>query len=244
MANSAIFQGTDFQSIPNRSERPEHVGGKSQDYSESSSLPTASQPFLKLRCLGALFTRAFVATLIFAISAQSNAEEVAIGSGVEVPEVISVSRSEPTLDLLACGIRTKLWFVDLYAVSLYGPSTASESGALLPEQFLDGQTSKSARIDIVYDGDIPGDIPAAWRDYLLERLDPDTIAALARVLADVGRGDVVEIDYAEATGSTLKYNDRLVHETKNQDLIRAMVQLWIGDDPVSKRLSDELISGC
>ncbi|WP_119459969.1 chalcone isomerase family protein [Rhodospirillaceae bacterium SYSU D60014] len=181
-----------------------------------------------------LGTRLLLAILSLALPLCASADAARI-SGATLPPELTVSGR--TLELAGCGTR-ELMLMDLYAIGLYVPRPP-----LQRPQILDPQTTKAVRLQVVYDGTVPDDIPDEWRARLTDMVRQDLIRTLQGFYREIRSGDQVTITYTPDSGTTIRINGESVVAKPGHDLIHAMLTLWIGDNAISGNLRQLLLQG-
>ncbi len=107
----------------------------------------------------------------------------------------------------------------------------------------DPGTPKALRLEIVYDGSVPDDMPEDWRLHLREEISRDMFRALKELYHDIEKGDVVVFGFDPNSGSAIRLNGERVAFNDDTDLMDALLELWIGPSAVSKNLRSLLLSG-
>ncbi|MEX2644546.1 MAG: chalcone isomerase family protein [Acetobacterales bacterium] len=175
-------------------------------------------------------TKAAAAILLAATPA--TAAEVA---GVRLPPGLEVA--ERTLDLRGCGVR-EAYFLNMYVAGLYLP----EPG-LSQSEILSRDTTKAVRLNIVYDGALPQDVPDSWRDRLDEMVRRDVQETISDIYKGFESGDEVTVRYAPAAGTTISVNGEQTRQTDDYAVLEGLLRLWIGDRAVSENLRRLLLIG-
>ena len=180
--------------------------------------------------------------LVALIAAPALAAEVA---GVKVDERIKLESSELVLN--GAGLRTKAFF-KVYVAGLYlAEKKTSASDVLVvpgPKRVsmrLMRDLSAKQLVDALEEG-IRDNAPAAERDSLKDRVAD--LSALMSSLQSAKEGDVIALDWVPATGTRIVLNGaargKPIH---GEDFYRALLRIWLGDDPVSKDLKKALLGG-
>ena len=149
------------------------------------------------------------------------------------PERIEVG--ERTLVKAGEATREKL-LVDLYRVSLYLPSRQVSM-----ERVSDQAVPKAFRIEVLYDGGTPGDIPQDWTEELLPSLPQSKERELRQVYQDLEEGDTLRVVYAPGISTTVKLNGRTLFTDPGAGLIGGLVDVFLGPDPVSEDIRQNLL---
>jgi hypothetical protein len=150
-----------------------------------------------------------------------------------VPETVTVDGQ--TLVLNGYGTREAL-AIDLYTAALYLPRPMSDA-----DEIEDPALAKAFRIEVVYQGALPDEIPETWREELLPPLNEGQAAALRRAYRTLARGDVITVSYAPGSGTTVALNGEAVLRDPGHGLIAGCLDLWLGPDPVSEDLRARLL---
>ncbi len=174
---------------------------------------------------------AVTTALLLSLSVRAEAADF---EGIPLPDRLdAVDRS---FYLTSCGMREVLWY-DLYLVSLY---TEDRSNDLY--RYRSTATPKAVRLEILYDGDVPDQIPSEWRSHLREEISREMFMVLQDLFQEVETNDVVVIAYEPQEGNALYVNGERQAFKPNGDLIHALLDLWLGQEPVSKNLRRLLLS--
>ncbi len=180
--------------------------------------------------------------LVALLAAPALAAEVA---GVSVEDRITVGSSE--LALNGAGLRTK-FFVNVYVAGLYlAQKKASTSEVLaLPgpkrvSMRLMRDLSAKQLVDALEEG-IRDNTPAAERESLKDRVAD--LSALMSSLQSAKAGDVIALDWLPGTGTRVVLNGAARGKPiPGEDFYRALLRIWLGEDPVSKDLKKALLGG-
>lgn len=178
--------------------------------------------------------KAAIAVLIMAVIAPVAAGAATV-EGATLPPTLQVHDSE--LSLRGCGVR-EAFFINVYVAGLY----LSEAH-MTQEQILSPDTPKAVRLQIVYDGSLPQDIPDSWRQPLDEMVRWDLRQTIKAVYADFRAGDQVTIKYGPQLGTEVIVNGQQIRQTPGHDLMEPLLRLWIGERAVSPDLRQLLLSG-
>ena len=168
--------------------------------------------------------------LAFATGPGARAGEI---NGVDLPASLMVDRAE--LALASCGMREVMW-TDVYAIAFYLPDGMQPESAMW-----DRAVAKTIRFDIVYDGEVPEDVPTEWRENLREVLSNDAYKMFRDAYADLNQGDVIAVSYTPDSRTKVTVNDELILDRPGHDLVEAMLEICIGSDPVSGNLKRLLL---
>jgi len=156
-------------------------------------------------------------------------------AGVMLPPTETVQGTPR--QLTGCAVYEKLW-MDLYAVSLYLPREMASVARMT-----DDQTPRLVRLDVTYDGKVPDGLPAEWNERLQEHVSQEFIRVLQGHYNTLRGGDTVRVSYVPGSGTTLSVNGNSVVTRPGAGLMNAMMDLWIGPDPVSQNMKRLLLQG-
>ncbi len=169
------------------------------------------------------------------LAAAPMAAKAATVEGVTLPPTLEVSGRE--LPLRGCGVR-EVFFMNIYVAGLYLP----EKG-MSQEAILSADTAKAVRLQIVYDGSLPQDIPESWQAPLDQMVRRDLENTIKNIYQNFQAGDQVTIEYTPGFGTTISVNGERTREREGHELISPLLRLWIGDRAVSANLRELLLSG-
>ena len=186
-----------------------------------------------------LQTLALLAALIAAPLAQ--AVEVA---GVKVDDQVKVGASELVLN--GAGLRTKV-FVKVYIGALY---VAQKTNA--PAALLDATTPRRMSLRMMRDVDSDS-LYGALRDGLKDNNSEAELAALKegpteqfaelmKKIGNVKNGDTVALDFT-ADGVGVSLNGEARGKVAGASFARALLKVWLGDNPVDGSLKKALLGG-
>jgi len=165
-------------------------------------------------------------------------------AGVTLPERLTLHDDDTLLVLNGAGIRRKFFF-KIYVGALYLPHTATTAGAVLAEK-----GPKRVRMVFLYD-EVPREkLTAGWKEGFEANQDTAVQAALRSRLnrfnalfPDLTRGDVVDLDYLPGRGTQVWINDRLAGTIEGPDFNRALLAVWLGDEPADDDLREAMLGG-
>ena len=178
--------------------------------------------------------------LVALLAAPALAAEVA---GIKVDDSIKLESSELVLN--GAGLRTK-FFVNVYVAGLYlteKKGTASEvlalRGAKRVSMRLMRYLSAKQLVDALDEG-IRDNTPTAERESLKGQVVE--LAAIMNALQSAKEGDVIALDWLPGTGTRIVLNGEPCGKPiAGEDFYRALLRIWLGDDPVSKDLKKALL---
>lgn len=156
-------------------------------------------------------------------------------AGVTLPASAEVDGRR--LRLGGCAVR-EMWWMDLYTLAMYVPDAPIDVATMLQPG-----TPKLVRMDVVYDGEVPGGLPEDWRDRLREEVSREFLRTLQDLYGDLKGGDTVAVAYAPDRGTTLAENGEQVAAKPGHGTMEAMLRLFVGRDPVSENMKRLLLQG-
>lgn len=177
--------------------------------------------------------------LLIGANASLQAREIA---GVELKEQVSITGIETPLKLNGAGIRYKFIF-KIYVGALYLTESQDNAASILKDD-------KPNRIvmHFTYDEVPQKKLVNAWLEGFEDNNDKAVFDALKerlekfnQMFSDVHENDVVLLDYLPAKGTrvTIKGEEKGVIE--GADFNRALLSVWLGDDPVTEELKDAML---
>jgi long-chain acyl-CoA synthetase len=178
--------------------------------------------------------------LLAFLAAPALSAEVA---GVKVDDRIKLESSELVLN--GAGLRTKAFF-KVYVAGLY----LAEKKASADEIFvLPGAKRVSMRLmrdlsakqltDALDEG-IRDNTPAAEQETLKTRLSD--LTAIMSALQSAREGDVIALDWVPGSGTRVVLNGEPRGKAiAGEDFYRALLRIWLGDNPVSGSLKKALL---
>lgn len=178
-----------------------------------------------------LFGLLFAATLTWAA-------EVA---GVNVPDQVQ-GPSGDALRLNGAGVRSK-FFIKIYVGALYLPQQTNKAS-----EAISMPGNKRVLMHFVYDDVSAKKITQGWKEGFSNNLDQAGLSAIAPRLEsfnglfeDMAGDDRVVFDYvpAEGTRVSVKGVDKGVIE--GEDFMRALLSVWLGDEPADARLKAAML---
>lgn len=169
----------------------------------------------------------------------SPAQEVA---GIRLADKVNLGGQ--ALVLNGAGLRRHM-LMRIYVAALYLPERRHDTQAVL-----DGDGPRRLRLtllralttdqnlDALKDG-----LEANNSDTELEVIRPrvEHFLALIRALREVPAGTVIELDYLPEEGTRVSVNDRPLGRVPGESFNRALLRIWLGEDPVQISLKRALL---
>jgi Chalcone isomerase-like len=164
-------------------------------------------------------------------------------AGVQVDEKIRLESSELVLN--GAGLRTKAFF-KVYVAGLYLAEKRSNTAEVLAlpgakriSMRLMRDLSAKQLIDALDEG-IRDNTPAAEQDALKARVTE--LTAIMNSLQSAKEGDVIALDWLPGAGTRVALNGEAKGKPiAGEDFYRALLRIWLGDDPVSGSLKKALL---
>jgi hypothetical protein len=183
-----------------------------------------------------------VPLLLALLAAPALAAEVA---GVEVDDRAKVEARELVLN--GAGLRTK-YFLNIYVAGLYLTEKKVDPADIL---VLPGAKRVSMRLmrnvtakqltDALELG-IRDNTSAAEREALRGRLDE--LAGIMNSLQSAKQGDLIALDWLPGTGTRIVLNGEPRGKIiAGEDFYRALLRIWLGEDPAQESLKRALLGG-
>ncbi len=144
-----------------------------------------------------------------------------------------VTADSTPLPLQGRAVREYLW-VDVYRIGVYFPDDVAL------RSLLKAPADVAVRIEILTDR-LPEEPPEEWAAVFRDHLSGVLSAGLMQEFARLERGDVLWFVHDESGNSTITVNRDEFAVATGYGLVRGMLRLWLGPDPVSPPLREELI---
>ncbi len=175
-----------------------------------------------------LKTNSFCVALVAAVAIQTLTAQ---------PQTLQIG--EHTLTKASQATRSRLFgSVNIYRVSLYVDQTHATLDALRALR-----SPIARRVDILYEGSLPDEIPSDWKRELMPALGPGQQKSLVQAYARLSPRDSIEIRFAPGEGTTVSVSGRRILTDDGFELIAAFLDIWMGQTPVSDDIKDQLIAG-
>ncbi|MCG2605951.1 MAG: chalcone isomerase family protein [Achromobacter sp.] len=162
-------------------------------------------------------------------------------AGVRVPE--QLSEGGHALVLNGAGLRTK-FVVKVYVAALYASARSQDAAALI-----NSNEPRRMRLQLLRDVDSKS-LDAALQDGLRDNTHKQELAALqahadrlSSLMAEIGsarEGDVIDLDF-DARGVTITNNGKQRGRIDDPAFARALLRVWLGDNPAQSSLKKALL---
>ena len=164
--------------------------------------------------------------------------------GIQFPDNIALPDTVKTVWLNGVGYRKK-FFVKVYIGALYTEKLARSRDEVVA---LDGPNR--VLMHIVHEEVDKEKLVNAWNEGFEDNLSDDkfekmrpTIDRFNAMFPTVREGDVIFLDYIPGTGTRVTINDEQKGVIAGRDFNRAMLDIWLGDEPASKKLKNAMLGG-
>lgn len=162
-------------------------------------------------------------------------------AGVRVPA--QLSEGGQALVLNGAGLRTK-FVVKVYVAALYAGAKSQDAAALV-----NSNEPRRMRLQLLRDVDSKS-LDAALQEGLRDNTGKQELAALqpsaarlSALMAEIGsarEGDVIDLDF-DARGVTISDNGRQRGRIDDPAFGRALLRVWLGDNPAQSSLKKALL---
>lgn len=162
-------------------------------------------------------------------------------AGVRVPE--QLSEGGHTLVLNGAGLRTK-FVVKVYVAALYASAKSQDAATLI-----NSNEPRRMRLQLLRDVDSKS-LDAALQDGLNDnthkaeraalQVHADHLSALMAEIGSAREGDVIDLDF-DARGVTVTDNGKQRGRIDDPAFARALLRVWLGDNPAQSSLKKALL---
>ncbi len=163
-------------------------------------------------------------------------------AGVRLPDRVSVAGRDLVLN--GAGLR-RILYMNLYVAALYLPERRHDTQDILnrdtPRSFqltLLRDVSTQQNLDVLKDGLIannsPDEIEAIQQEV-------DNFLAYIRGLREVPAGTAIQLNYMPGIGTRVSVNGRFLGTIPGEAFNRAMLRIWLGNDPAEGNLKRALL---
>jgi hypothetical protein len=182
-----------------------------------------------------------IVLFLVCLSMQAMAVEI---EGVKLADKVQAGNS--SLQLNGAGIRTKLFF-KVYVGALYlsekkqtAAAVLADSGAKRLTMVMLRELSSEKLLDAFEKGLAANNSPAE-----LAALDSGIkpFLAIFRSTTAVNKGDVIALDYVPGEGTRVSINGVEKGRMAGAEFNRALLKIWLGEEPVSEDLKKSLLGG-
>lgn len=174
-------------------------------------------------------------------SVASICQGVEVG-GLKIPEQLELADKKGSLVLNGAGIRKKV-FIKVYVGALYLPR---KSGDLEEVLAMDGP--KVVTMDILYSKIDKAKLVDGWNEGFKKNNTGEQLNALSDRLnkfngyfVDVNKGEKIELRFIPGTGTQVWITGTLRGTITGKDFNDALLKVWLGEDPVNKKLKKAML---
>ncbi|CAM3922203.1 MULTISPECIES: chalcone isomerase family protein [Shewanella] len=180
-----------------------------------------------------------LASVLLLSTSAVSAVEVA---GVDVAD--TMTSQEQVLQLNGAGVRSK-FFMDLYVGSLYTVGPTDQAANVV-----DGEQISAIRLNITSGMITSEKMTEAMHDGFDRATDGDTSAIadsinsfIATFAEPIKEGDQFTLVSVPGTGIVSYKNGQQLSVTSGEDFRKAVLAIWLGDNPTDKGLKKEMLKG-
>lgn len=167
-------------------------------------------------------------------------------AGVTLAENVRTHADGTALNLNGAGIRAR-FFMDIYVGALYLQQTTQDAAAVLSQG-----GAKRMSLHLIHSEVRAEKLVAAWNEGFTNSLSPDQFRALRPRIANFNgffptlrRGDRVDIDILpradKGAVTQVWINGTLRGKVGGGDFARALLQIWLGEQPIDADLKQALL---
>lgn len=167
------------------------------------------------------------------------AEEIA---GVMIPDSITIPGSEQNLLLNGAGVRYKFIF-KIYIGALYLSEKEQQA-----ERVINSPGPKRVLMHFLYDRVVQKDLADAWKEGFEANLSAQELNALgprieqfSSLFVDAVEGDRIWIDQLPEGDTRVTINEVEQGRIRGSDFFPALLQIWLGEDPVTMDLKQAML---
>jgi len=163
-----------------------------------------------------------------------------------VPVAQTAQMGNVNLQLNGAGMRSKNFF-DIYVCSLYMTQKQTSAEAVIADNH-----ERRIAMHFVYQLG-SNRLLKAFKDGIEANHTPAELAALASQIKQMEQifntvdhvkiGDVITIDYLPGTGTQINLNGKLLGIVLGAEFNRALLKVWLGNDPVQPDLKKAMLGG-
>jgi hypothetical protein len=192
-----------------------------------------------INAIGRKDMRAFVAGCLLLVATTAGAMELA---GVSINDKVMTDEGSE-LYLNGAGIRAKFFF-DIYIAELFLPTPAKTV-----EEIVGPDVRKRMVMHFLYDKVGRDKLVEAWEEGFSNNNSAEKAAGLRpridqfnSYFRDVIKGENVMLDYIPGQGTTVTIAGELRGVVAGKDFNDALLLIWLGDKPVTKKLKEQLLA--
>ena len=163
--------------------------------------------------------------------------------GVNIPGNISQDNGQ-TLMLNGAGIRSKFFF-SIYVGALYLAEKQHKVSDILS-----ATSPNRISMNFLYDEVSKEKLTSAWNDGFTENNNKeemqklkDRLSTFNNLFKTVVKGDVIVLDYTPDTGTLVSINNEKQGIIPGSDFNRALLKVWLGEEPADSDLKEAMLGG-
>jgi len=177
--------------------------------------------------------------LLLAASAASVAVEI---ENVNLPDSVKSEKTGKVLVLNGAGIRKKFFF-DIYVAGLYLENKSDK-----PLDIIRDTGEKQIFMHFLYDEVAKEKLVAGWTEGFEENHTEKQMSALKTRLEKfnsmfdtVRKGNTIRLDFGPGGELIVVINGQLKGKVEGMDFQRALLSIWLGENPVTDELKNALL---
>ena len=183
--------------------------------------------------------KAVILTLIVLIPVPAQSKEI---SGINIAEQAQLADQPLTLN--GAGVRTKFVF-DIYVGALYLKQTTPDAGLAIQMA-----GPKRVLMHFLYDAVEKEKLTDGWSEGFENNLTEKQLQSLKprldhfnSLFISVKNGDEILLDYVPDKGTSVIINKNLKGTVAGEDFNRALLRVWLGEDPADSDLKSAMLGG-
>ncbi|CAI8339638.1 MAG: Uncharacterised protein [Owenweeksia sp. TMED14] len=174
--------------------------------------------------------------MIFSSSAQAQTKNI---EGIDFPTSISMNGQKTVLN--GGGLRTKLYFLDLYVGALYVQSKTSDAKNVIMADEEMGIRIEIASKLVTQERFIDA-LEEGFANASAGKSNANDIQKFKNFLKDeFKKGDVISLNYNAGDAVYLSKNDNQIGKFEGLAFKQALFSIWLGDIPAQESLKDEML---
>jgi hypothetical protein len=163
---------------------------------------------------------------------------------IQLSEVVPATAERPELHLNGASLRELYLLIETYVGSLYLEKPSTD-----PQEILDSQTHKRMVFHVMMKKVGARRIANALQEALVMNVTKAQHKALGGEIQQMlsyfdgkmHRGDEAVFDYIPGKGTQVMIDNQVKGLIPGKDFYRAMLSIWIGDNPVGRSFKDDIL---
>jgi len=163
-------------------------------------------------------------------------------AGVNIPQQVSIKGLQQPLQLNGAGIRSKFFF-KIYIGALYLPEKQNSARKILEQS-----VANRVLMHFLYDEVSSEKLQNAWQEGFENNTQKSELEALQdrlnrfkQMFPDLHQGEQVLLDYIPGQGTRVSINGEQKGRIEGADFNRALLAVWLGDEPVTEDLKEAML---